>query len=278
MKEIFYSNGVDIFGPVSLEEFCKNRYYKSTLIWYEGLPAWVNIGDCDDLKHLIGTMSTPSLNNNTPHSLPNLTPPLNKAGLPERGNNKKYVAVVMILFVLLLLLIAYYFNTKVNPASEPLPPVSQDTTIVSDTIVLDSNAMREAEIVKKAQAEAEMKTYRINWEKFITAMPNDYKQKEIGGIDDLKIIVNNNSPYKIDNMKVKVSYVKSNGANYQTELMEFDNIEANDKKELFAPKSDRGVKVSCTIVAIKSHAMNICLDKKDKNYAKQTGEDPFKCQ
>jgi hypothetical protein len=276
MKEIFYSNGVDIFGPVTTEEFCKNRYYKSTLIWYEGLNGWVNIGDCEDLRHLVGTMSTPALDSGTPHSLPNLTPPLTKK-TKVKGGNRKYVIMALLLFLILMALIAYYFNSRIDKTENVVPPVVADTVVIVDTAILDSSLMREKAAIEKTRLETEMKTYRMNWEKFITAVPNDYKQKEIGGIDDLKVIVRNNSPYKIDNLVVKVSYVKANGDNYQTEMMEFDNIDANGSKELFAPKSDRGVKVSCSIMSVKSTAMNLCLDKRDKNFAKKKGEDPFMC-
>lgn len=274
MKEIFYSNGVDIFGPVSLHEFCSNRYYKSTLIWYEGLTGWVNIEDCDDFKHLIGTMPTPALDSVTPQPLPDIAPPLSKRTVPARSSNRKYMVIALILFLTLLGLSAYYFNSRVDNSSEA---AMASDTMQSSTPVIDSVATREAELVRKAQLETEMKTHRMNWEKFIIAVPNDYKQRDIGGIDDLKVIVKNTSPYTIDKVSVKVSYIKANGDVYQTEMLQFDNVPANDNKELFAPKSDRGVKVTCTIIAVTSQEMNFCMDKADKDFSKKTGEDPFKC-
>lgn len=277
MKELFYSNGVDIFGPVSLHEFCQNRYYKSTLIWYEGLSGWINIGDCEDLRHLIGTMPTPALDTAIPHSLPNLTPPLSKVQTgPAASGNRKYVALAGAMVIILLGLITYYFNHKVNPVDHSAVKAADTVPLSQPTI--DTAATLQAEMLKKVKAEAEMKTYRMNWEKFITTVPNDYKQKDIGGIDDLKVLVKNNSPYTIDKVVVKVSYVKANGSNYQTEIMEFDNIEPNTNKELFAPKSDRGVKVNCSILSVRSDAMNLCLDKREKGFARKTGEDPYLCR
>jgi hypothetical protein len=279
MKEIFYSNGIDIFGPVSLHEFSQNRYYKSTLIWFEGLSGWVNIAECDDLKHLIGTMPTPALDQAVPHSLPNLTPPLSKKeSVKGRPANRQYFFIAAALIVVLLALVTYYFNTRLQPVSQqitgqPVAEIGQE-----NTPTIDTNATREAERVKKAAAEAEKKTYRMNWEKFVVAATNDYKQKDIGGIDDLKVIIRNTSPYKIDQVVVKVLYVKANGSTYQTEMLTFDNVEANSNKELFAPKSDRGVKVNCSIQLLKSESMNICLDKRDKNFAARKGEDAFRCK
>ncbi len=276
MREIFYSNGVDIFGPVTIEEFSKNRYYKSTLVWYEGMAGWTNIGDCEEFRHLIGTMSTPVLDSSVPHSLPNLTPPLTKKEKPASRKSRRYLAVALILFLLALAFTGYYFNNRMKP-SEPVKPALSDTIQASPPVV-DSNAMKQAAIVKQAQLEAEKKTYRLNWEKFIIALTNDYKQKEIGGIDDLKMIVKNNSPYKIDNVKLKVMYVKANGDVHQTETMEFDNIDPNTSKELFAPKSERGVKVKWSILSVRSEAMNLCADKTAANYGRDDTEDRYKCR
>lgn len=277
MRELFYSNGVDIFGPVSLEEFSKNRYYKSTLIWYEDLPGWVNIGDCAELRHLIGTMSTPSVDDPVPKSLPNLTPPLGP--IEPVKSNRKYIFIAASLFVVLLILATVYFNSRVKPGESTTPVAADTATTHKDTVaVVDSNALKEAAIKEMAAKAEEKKVYRKNWEKFIIAKPNEYTQREIGGIDDLKVIVSNNTPYKIDNLMVKVSYVKANGEAYQHEVMEFDNIEANENKELFAPKSDRGVKVTCAIISVRSSEMNFCINKEDKDFRKKKGEDPFQCE
>ncbi len=269
MKDLFYSNGMDIFGPVSVEEFSKNRYYKSTLIWYEGLAGWINIGDSQELKHLIGTMSTPALDTGLPQSLPNSTPPLTEVVAKHTNNLNKYSILVVLLLVLFL--IAYFYNKNSKPdTGNMMVPVISNNDAGSDTL-----AANEAEIIKNASTDAEMKTYRLNWEKFIIAIPNDFKQKNLGGIEDLKIIVKNNSPYLIDSLMVKVIYLKANDEVYQTEMIRFDNIALNSSKELFAPSSDRGVKVHCTIISIHSGSMNLCCNK--INIAKK-GEDFCRCQ
>jgi hypothetical protein len=114
----------------------------------------------------------------------------------------------------------------------------------------------------------------LNWSKFITAGPNDFKSNLLVGIEDLKITVNNNSPYLLDSMRVKVAYLKANGDIYQTEILEFENVDPNGSKSLYAPNSNRGVKVSCTVISVHSNAMKLCYDKKNKG----TGEDPYLCQ
>ncbi len=266
MKALFYSNGMDVFGPVSIEEFSKNKYYKSTLIWYEGLTGWVPISDFQELKHLIGTLSAPALDQVMELSTPGLTPPLSKTGtLPVNPVKRSMRGLWLIILFIGCILPAYYLYKLSIPDSETIAVPSVNT----------ASAVKEAEIIRQVSTETEMKTYRMNWAKFITVAPNDYKSNMLVGIEDLKITVKNNSPYILDSMKVKVSYLKANGDVYQTEVLEFGNVGANTSKPLYAPNSNRGVKVSCSIMSLHSHAMKLCFVKKDKD--KVTGEDPYLC-
>ncbi|MDI1234237.1 MAG: hypothetical protein PSX81_08145 [bacterium] len=276
MKQLFYSNGIDVFGPVDLQEFSKNRYYKSTLIWYEGLEVWVNINDCDELKHLIGTMATPSIDIAVAHSLPDLTPPLTKQLNTPKNKVKRYAIISSVIVTLIVLLSFYYWNIKPTNAA-PVALEEGALPIEPKMIPIDS-----VELLKKQEAEtirksAEIKTYRMNWSKFVSATTNEYKSNELGGISDLKILLKNNCPYKIDYVLVQVNYLKQNGSVYLTEMLDFNNIEANTSSELFAPNSDRGVKISCSIKAIRSEGLNLCFDKTAKNFKKLASEDPYQC-
>jgi hypothetical protein len=272
MKALFYSNGMDVFGPVSIEEFSKNRYYKSTLIWHEGLTGWMPIGDFQELKHLIGTMSAPTLDTVIQQSVAGQTPPLSKMQpAPAKSNTTKFAVATIVVIILGSLFPAYYFSgiSILNGDTK----TSSVNALLGNT-VLNANPPHQAEIIQAASNETEMKTYRMNWTKFILAEPNDFKSNLLVGIEDLKITVKNNSPYLLDSMQVKVDYLKANGDTYQSEILEFENVDANGTKTLYAPNSNRGVKVSCTIVFLHSNAMKMCYDKKDK----KTGEDPYLCQ
>jgi hypothetical protein len=276
MKAIFYSNGIDIFGPVNLAEFSKNKYYKSTLIWYEGLKGWVYIAECKELEQFIGTMATPSIDGDLPHALPNATPPLTLQVANTNRGLKRSLLIAVLLLVLLGILSFYNFNLKPANAGN-----IENSAIVLpkplDTLPQDTAKQRKLKHDAAIAQQAEIKTYRINWSKFVIPATNEYSANELGGISDLKIILKNNCPYTIDHAQVQVNYLKANGAVYHTERLDFDNLEAKTSKEVFAPNSDRGVKISCSVIIIKSTALNLCCDKMAKDFKKLIGEDPYQC-
>lgn len=268
IKELYYSNGHDVFGPVSFDEFCKNRYYKSTMIWYEGLPGWINIADCKELEHLIGTMSSAYIDQAIPNSLNTVTPPLSKTTYSRKADFSRYVAVILVLTGILFFLAIQYFTTSME--SERLETLA--------ATMKDSLNPAVKQIAQTAGMESEKKTYRINWQQFIKAAPSELRKVEIGGIKDLSIALLNNSPFFVDSVRVKLNYIKANGDVYQSELLRFDNIDAKGKKELFAPDSKRGVRVDCVIEALYSSEMNLCLDKTSKQYTDKPGEDVHLCK
>jgi len=276
MKALFYSNGIDVFGPVDITEFSKNKYYKSTLIWYEGLKGWVNIAECKDLKHLIGTMATPSIDGDIQHALPNITPPLTLLVANTNKGLKRSLLIAALLLLLLGILSFYNFNLKPATAGN-----TENASIVLpnaiDTLPQDTAKQRKLKHDAMIAKQAEIKTYRINWSKFVIPTTNAYSANELGGISDLKILLKNNCPYKIDHAQVQVNYLKANGTVYHTERLDFDNLDAKSSKEVFAPNSDRGVKISCSVIVIKSTALNLCCDKTAKDFKKLIGEDPYRC-
>ncbi len=268
IKELYYSNGHDVFGPVSYDEFCRNRYYKSTMIWYEGLSGWINIADCRELEHLIGTMSSTFIDNPIPNTLNTVTPPLSKKMKSAKSDFSRYIAIVLVLTGILFFLSIQYLSTSLE--AERLETLAASMKDSLNPVV--------TQIAQTAGMESEKKTYRMNWQQFIKAAPSELRKVEIGGIKDLSIALNNSSPYFVDSVRVKLNYIKANGDVYQSEELRFDNIAAKSKKELFAPDSKRGVRVDCVIEAVYSSEMNLCLDKASKQYTDKPGEDVYLCK
>jgi len=279
IKELFYSNGFEVYGPISYDDFCENKYYKSTMIWYDGLDGWISICEIKELKHLVGTMSTPNLDSIQPQSTSSLTPPLSKKIQPTasllKNNNKAWLIAGAIL---VLVILGWFIlgkkdknenGIRVNDITDSLT-INEAIDSAVNSIVVDTNT-----IIKDATTEAEKKTHRMNWEKFVTVQTNDFRKIELGGIDNLKLMITNTSPYKIDFVKVYVEYLKANNDTAQTAILEFHDIKANETKELFAPDSKRGVSVRSNITNVKSYGMNFCWDRK---VAAKKGEDPFKCK
>lgn len=270
ITKIYYSNGIEVFGPMSFEDFSKNKYYSSTLVWYKGLKAWMPIENIKELRHLIGTLPTPSLNEGRPKSLVTETPPLDKIQFTKA---KRTNAILLVIGTLILAAIGLFLYTLYQEEQMVVEPTTDNS------IVFENADITEAEVIDSSDIhDAEKYTYRENWQKFITANPNNYRNKEMGGIEDLKIRIANSSPYSIDSVKVKITYLKSNGEVFQTEMLHFDNIPAKGNKELFAPDSKRGVKVLCSILTLHSKELQICYDKKQNVFEKDLNSDPYYCE
>lgn len=281
--DIYYTNGFDVYGPISMEDFCKNKYYKSTKIWHEGLDGWVNLQDSDILKHCIGTMSTSTTPIETPIAPSGVVPPLDKihqnitAPQPEDEKDTKLNKFIIFLLIFAVVASTTILIRTINKRKAKAAASNQETTLIDSTSSVDSviSLEEKAELVEDATKLGEQKTHRLNWEKFVLVQPN-FKKKDLGGIDNAEIVLNNKSPYKMDYVRVKIDYLKSNGEVFQTKNVEFHDLQSDSAKTLFAPDSKRGVDLKCEIIEAKSYGMNFCINKDSKTYP-QKGEDPYKC-
>ena len=79
MKEYFYSDGVNKFGPFSLEELRGKNITKETLVWFQGLSEWLPAGSISELSHFFSPSPPPlikespsfnTIRNNTPNQQP----------------------------------------------------------------------------------------------------------------------------------------------------------------------------------------------------------------
>jgi hypothetical protein len=52
MKQFFYSDGTNTFGPFSIEELKGKGITGETMIWYEGMNGWTRAGEVPELKDI----------------------------------------------------------------------------------------------------------------------------------------------------------------------------------------------------------------------------------
>jgi hypothetical protein len=79
----------------------------------------------------------------------------------------------------------------------------------------------------------------------------------LGGIYNLKISVNNNTDYLIDNVKVRVIYIKANGGVWDSRIIDFNLLSPHIKSTIKVPDTERGTSVKYEIVSIKSSAVGL---------------------
>ncbi|MBO9730401.1 MAG: hypothetical protein J7623_17305 [Chitinophaga sp.] len=117
--------------------------------------------------------------------------------------------------------------------------------------------------------------YRRNWRQFIAVSAGEYRTGLLGGIKDLNIIVNNQTEYALDNIVVKVEYMRNNNDIFKTEQYTISNIPEKSTRSVAASNSRKGSKVNVTLISITSQPMNFCWS---VNKPVPAGNpDPFEC-
>lgn len=133
-------------------------------------------------------------------------------------------------------------------------PASIEPKLVTQPV----DQVTESKIAEDSNKDAEAKeAARRNLAKSISVYTNDYKVGMFGGIDDVKVTVNNNSAYPIDLVVVDVTYIQSNKKSYKTESLHFNDLAANSSITLDAPKANKGIKVKTSLTYITSKSLGI---------------------
>ncbi|PIF34668.1 hypothetical protein CLU81_5329 [Flavobacterium sp. 9] len=100
------------------------------------------------------------------------------------------------------------------------------------------------------------KQIRNSWKDYIKISTNDYNYFDLGGVENLKIICKNDTPYKLDVVYVDVCYIIDDGTCYKTEELTFNNVPPNSEMSLDAPNSPRGKRISVDVLEMYSDELN----------------------
>jgi hypothetical protein len=90
MKKYFYTNGVEKFGPFSLEEMKTQNITRNTKIWFYGLDKWEPLKEIDELQFIY-----------------NSTPPPIAHSQNKKNITKKNFLLPTIIFTIIILLLSY---------------------------------------------------------------------------------------------------------------------------------------------------------------------------
>jgi len=92
---------------------------------------------------------------------------------------------------------------------------------------------------------------------YIKANGSEYNYSPLGGISDFSVTVTNGTKFIIDNVRVKVIYIKSDGETWKEELLSFNYLSPYESRKIKAPDSERGTKLEYQIVAISSSELSL---------------------
>lgn len=195
---------------------------------------------------------------------------------------KKFIIPVIFLAAAIILFVMYRRQHQLYVEKTQL--ISQLTTEINQ--LQNQNTALQQSIRKMQQARAasellqptfidQQKYYRQNWKNYIRLSVNDYQTGFLGGINNIKIKISNQTDYAIDEVTAIVRYFRANGQLFKTENIRFGNIPPQKSRRITAPDSRRGMSIKAHITRITSRSMNFCWWEGKKVTA--GNDDPYRC-
>ena len=292
----YYHDGLKQCGPFTKEELKQKGIKKDTLIWHKNFTYWQKAELIPKLKELFKKDIVSETNdiipavNTPPPFSPKYIKEVRIAVLPRRSKILMLISTALGLLIITGVFATKYRKDKANHRAQAaisgieLGKAQENLKNGTDPQIAVEKMLEEFETngkVKEKEEEKEKelnknkKAVRNNFRYYITAKENNYTHKEIGGIYDLNIKVNNTSKFPIDTVEVSVSYIKANGNIHKVEKIYFENINPGSAISLKAPNSERGKEVGLAITSITSRAINFCYRKDEIS---NNEDDPYYCK
>jgi ribosomal protein L32 len=145
-------------------------------------------------------------------------------------------------------------NSELNSNTNELFKKISDEANEQKQAAIDYQKIKDKELKKKERRNKELVNNNLG--NYLKASANDYKQKLLGGIKNLRITVSNSSDYTMEQVIVEVKYHKLNNKLYTTKNLYFKNLKANSNMTLFAPETNVGTYVKYKIIEVKPPSLN----------------------
>lgn len=236
MKKFYLHDGINQTGPFDVEDLKSKGITRESLIWYEGISDWTTADKVKELNSHLELTTPPLLKTKLTSPSPIQIPKSqyeNIVNKPKEGGSIGRKLLTLAGIAVLILTSAFVYNQM-------------------------KHQQHENERQNKINAEEDVKAMiRNNITSYVTADRSDYQYNQLGGIYNLKISVNNKTNYLIDNVKVRVIYIKANGDIWDSRIMDFNLLNPNIKSTIRVPDTERGTSVKYEIVSIKSSALGL---------------------
>lgn len=257
-------------GPYSFEQLKTSGVLPTDLIWVQGRSeGWAYAAEIEELKVLFQLPSPDRVSELSSKNFPletNYTRPLHEIKemyvdhLQKTGKTRWYKAALIASVAAILVLGGLLIKKSMEPEevvikdSVVAPPRGGEPVTNSENF---QNALSKEFIPYEAKPK---KVKPKDLKKLVSVQVNDYEVKILGGIKDVEITVQNFSEYLLDEVTVKIDYLKPKGEVVNSEVVTVTNIKPQESKIAEVPSSPRGVKVKYTIVDIRSQSYKAVLE------------------
>jgi hypothetical protein len=251
MSQFYIQTPAGQEGPFTVAQLISKNITAQTPVWYQGISEWKTAGTIDALRPLfLGAGSPPPFKKTEPPKFDTSTHVKTESKKRFKLSGFQWAGIGIVVIALFM-----YFS-KEGGAN----PNLNNTELTGNGDIVDSIASADpAEAERQrinAAITAKNMNYRNNWSRYIKAVAGDYKYSTLGGIYNLEAVIQNNTDYPLDEVRVAVNYIKDSGANFKTEYVTIYNIPKNGRAAMPAPDSDRGTSVTIEINTIISRKMH----------------------
>ena len=262
MQTYFIHDGQSELGPFTQDELKSRALSADTKIWYEGLEQWTRLADLPALQSLCQKRPTPPPfppNNHEREKEPivendnEYTTAMETYFAKPTGRRRKTILIAGT--VLLLAAIIFWQVNRQTAQTETIQQLQQEITEREQSDAQQKLLAQQAALA----LEEKNRNYRNNWDRYIKL---SYTEPRIsytfGGISEFQVDIANRTEYMIDQLDLRVLYIRKSGEVWQTKDVSFFNIPAGSSDQKIAPESVNGVKVEVIVDKIICRKMNFC--------------------
>lgn len=250
MNKFYFTDGENQFGPFTIDELKNEEITKDTLIWFEGLDDWKKANEIEEISMLFKSIPPPIKKAIVPPPLP-LIHNYSLEKTKTKISNERIIAYVIGGIVCFFALVTIYQRNQ----TETIQQVKAETLQA-----IEQNQKEKQVSAQKQKANTQdiiNELYKVKEEVF------SHKFRELGGVTDIQIKMNNPTRFKFRYIKVDISHFKANGNFYKTDEIYFYNVEPYSTQIESAPDSDRGTRLNTNITAYESPDLPPSLQRKN---------------
>jgi hypothetical protein len=264
MKKYFIHDGHSHIGPFTLEELQSQKLNSETPIWYEGLSNWTITSNLAELSGFFKNSSAP----------PPFTKDANGKKLEsENESHEEYLsameqyfpskskkitksAIIIGISIGILVAIIFWLINQNNQNSDTISDLQKQ---IANQKQVEIQKQDQEQQVNDALNQKNL-LYRKDWDKFIKQIHSEPQINYTwGGISAFQVAVSNKTEYILDQVDLKVQYIRKNGDLWEQKTISFFNVSANSNEIKVAPASLNGVKVKVDIEKVMCKKMEFCF-------------------
>ena len=149
---------------------------------------------------------------------------------------------------------AFYFSSQKTEFAQKTDQLEQKLQQVDQKAIAEQQArLAKEENAKRSEQERldQIKAVKANIGAYALHKVNYAYDGTFGGIKNVNVWVKNNSDFKMDELTLKLYYIKKNGDVHDTKDITFYNLMPREEKNMQGPSSKRGMRMEAKIISVK---------------------------